>query len=1687
MNVSIPGSKCYPWSNDGPLCPVLDNPAVWQRAFADYFGIVKIVKQGCRTFGYQRAIRSYETSSFGEAARLLLNKPQGRHWLDSTFKKRGAPGLHWWLFEVFYDATLRKALSVTDFCHKSPGGHFVPDIELLRKWLKKRRYSQDEIPSLMGLFCVFAIAKPDTASDILEALLDNDRHFESYLLVPEAEPVIAAAKDDIAGLEIEEAIPDPHIVPLPPDVQATSPSPVSAFETMSNATFFNAAGLNEGRLVLQNFLKTQRPLADSPNLDAATDPTKEIRPQKEEADSTAVDEGDTAGQHAELWVSELFRRLSAEGAENLESSPGALASMFAQSAQPNDTRALLRKACQDIDASLETLIPTIAERNQTASSALTEIHQTDDLLSRERFNSTFRLPANNLLDAIRVEREVLDKLASSRHDEVSLLAGRKRTALDTLQRLADRLDLDSLGSSVLDELKHLEKALEDSSSLKELIPLQERCTRLSIALLEEPKGWKIPELVIQVQQELPSASSTVKLARALVARGRAQEALALLTLLQQTTDRRTSGIEDFAEFVDVTVLAAVGTEPERVTWVDGVWQQPWIRELSRSEIGSHQTWQRLGAAFLAQHHIRGTANEIDILYRLELQRLWPREKFRALNQVLQAINTRRNILVVAEGEPADREVIEARLKELLRKTERGEYLHQAGRGHDAFSSMERMHLFPQMEALFEKTLLQVNNEEWELARTSARQDPERILQRACRDAEISITSPFYKRHALDPQSGYLPLFLRELEAVIDAAIKAAGSATGYVSANDLDRELQVLVEQEPQFELLWAAVRRTFAEHSYALKHASSGHELFSDLCRTSGDVVLLAVEYVIGLCSEGPDFRISSNTLDAALQKLAGTATADEVLRLQAERCYHHAKLALTRLSGTLATDHLNTRELTAELRDQISQTRAGIQSRWISISQEEGDVGISQATFEAALDAGYFPYLDRVLAKAENRRRSAAERQRTLEDSWVQAQMRRISAIRETTLPTARPREWYDTFYDLCSRLEAVLFSARRELMQGGSLDIARSSVSEALDALSFIAKHGDESFDEIVYHINALRSDSSVTRAQAASETGRVSTQIGVPEIAGAWSTLGRSIRQNSPGVPSQWGHFVRNFCIACGLYYDLGKTLKRNTTRAYHWARYSTQFVDPHSSWLASEIYLDLCAGTRASDTELDTLLEELEGAAHRLTLVFVTDGCPTLETRWKYDPTRSPYILISEPRLADIFPANQAEDGARHDIPLRQLLHRSAENLAGTGVFKSEGYVHQQKNIFVGRVRALHQLAQQPASVIWGGRRTGKTSLLHALERRLRQQQTKTGAYDVALVYGDPIAAVDPDLHLARKICQKLHLASPQTLEEFSTIMQQACNERRIAVLIDEMDRYIVRSSAVHGRDAFPLARELRGLSQSDSTQRFKLVYAGFKRLYYEVEIRHSEDPSYPFKNILQPITKDFRDFELHEVIMLMKLGFDEMLGVTWDVTVPRLITTKTSGHPAFVQRFCELLLERLSHRRQQQSSQLHLTAELVDEVYQQSPIGSEGDAFISYVHETLGYNVGGLERAILLLVSTHVLSSETPDERQSFSRHELIGIVREWARSMPGLPNDEHNMPLLPSDDDIGDALHGLTMTNMLTVDETLGQQRYQVTYPAYIHFMQRLDKLDRVDIDRSLQRYYERERGGRLFSEFGG
>jgi hypothetical protein len=458
------------------------------------------------------------------------------------------------------------------------------------------------------------------------------------------------------------------------------------------------------------------------------------------------------------------------------------------------------------------------------------------------------------------------------------------------------------------------------------------------------------------------------------------------------------------------------------------------------------------------------------------------------------------------------------------------------------------------------------------------------------------------------------------------------------------------------------------------------------------------------------------------------------------------------------------------------------------------------------------------------------------------------------------------------------------------------------------------------------------------------------------------------------------------------------------------------------------------------------------------IVVVPECLVQLKERFGIGKPEDPFVLIGREE------AQRVSGASVPGAPLRQLLHRGAAKLTDIGLFCTDGVVHSRKNLFVGRESALQKLQTEKASAVWGGRRIGKTSLLHALKERLGSARRRD-SFNVGYVYADPLHG-DPDFTLAARITESLGLRRPEDVASLASILTETCKMKRVAVLIDEVDRYIEASRNTHGPSAFPLARILRGVS-SQNPDTFKVVYAGFKQLYFEVNIRPNPDNAYPFKNFLTPLREDFGDLNSDKVEQLLRMAFEDMLGISLDPGVARLVKEKTSGHPAFVQEFGRQLLE-IIERRRRATRELRITLADVEKVYAESPDGTGGhSSYIDYVYETLGWNLSQLGKAVMLAISNDIVANGYRSSHV-YELKGIPGILANWASEDAFSPNEE----------DFANTLKFLVMTNMLLRHLDGNSEAYSVAYPSYIDFMVKLGDKDRIRVHESLVNYREHEIG---------
>ncbi len=1615
----------------------------------------RMAKKSLRACKYNGVVPTMNPEKFGKLLLWMIGDEHRRTVLVNTLNKEKINPLHIQIFRAFWveDDAMQKALPLEDFCLQGKDKEWFMVVERFKTWLAEERYAPEQAHSIAVISCAFAMLQPEEATNILTALLEHDAAYSRWLLPDVSEPTDMEESDvqDAEPVQPEEA--PSECEPPEEELEVVLPPPSTGGDPLDLAELIRGKGL------LGSFLETHRQMHDvvkrlpskldnlsTSNAAAEQDVLAEI--------SDALTQARRAEAAAQTWLAELSAAMQQNGVAEAAAIEPALETMGAHVAQSRETHDLLRNACEEIGKLLRELGANAVARSERLASALSEIRAVDTLVGRAHYQPSRPMPTANLLHQIQLLIELEAQAQRAKAERDSFLLERKRELQEQLEKFAGRYDLAVIGPDLVTRIEYLRSEIHACETPKALAEAQQAVNEFESSLRQHPETRNIDDLASEALLGKPATLTVLPIVQSLNARGRASEALALLNCLQATTAVETAGPDDFSALVDELMRAsALLAASSSFVWIDGVFQQTWVSMLSRQDVKSYSTWQRLAVAFVVQQHLRGTDQELDLFFSLGFQNDWPRDRFPMLGRCLQGIATRHPTKVLTEKPASQRRTAEERISRFFRKNNRGGYIEQAAQGDD-FYRMEKFHLFPRLENIVSEVLKLCDQGNWSAARHKAEQKTDRLLVDACRVAGIdSGESVYYRRKVLDPHDGYLPKISAELAALIDTAEQEHGSDINYVIADDLLVEIARIAKNEPHFDVFWEAIKVSLTQPPAAAAGVNSGDELFWLLAQHFGPVITLAAEYVVARCETGPACKPSEETLSQMLKQLAVPSADLGILLLQSKQCFRHA----LRVIDQTEMPPFEFTALRTEIANQLERLEATLATRWESLANNP-IAELRLVEYETTVHEGCFGFLQKLLGEADTRIARAANDTRDQVRIWLDAQSDRLNAIKRAAAVSEVSEEWVGKVLSHCASIDKLLLMGGRYSSQHKPLAFRQELLESALTALKFIVDSAAHSFTEVDGYLAEL------THLNLPEKVVSVNTVL-ITEIATPWEVLKSLSRPSPQMVAHRWQELARNFCAACRLYHDLHQTLKFAAVKDYRWGRYTTAFHDPRSSWLDREVRIYLCFAEKTPTSELEPLIAELESNRECLNLVFVPQGLERLGRLWKYDPFHSPYLLIGDELLAKISAAQDAEGQPRHDVPLRQALHQTAEHLTAVGLFKSEGYVHLRKNIFVGRRDALQQLRQQPASVIWGGRRTGKTSLLQALGESLRSSRLSEGPYAVALVYGDK-ATDDPDLAIARSITQGLALPEPNTLIDFERLIRGACAGQRVAVLIDEMDSYIELSRKLHGPSAFPLARTLRGLSQWDSA-RFKVVYAGFKQLYYEVRMRPGADPSDPFKNIVKPVVKDFRDLDLKEVEELMTIGFIEMLGIEMEPSVPRLVTRKTSGHPAFVQRFCERLLARVSKRRQFES-RLTLTGEDVEDTYlEHTPPGSEDTAFIDYVNETLGWNVSHLERAILLALSTDIRSSNISDEKD-YSEEQIMKQLKFWC---------DANIPL-PELRDFQNALTMLSMTKMLTPLSTASGQRYRITYPAYIDFMSRLDQIGKVEIFKSLQDYHAEEKG---------
>lgn len=389
-----------------------------------------------------------------------------------------------------------------------------------------------------------------------------------------------------------------------------------------------------------------------------------------------------------------------------------------------------------------------------------------------------------------------------------------------------------------------------------------------------------------------------------------------------------------------------------------------------------------------------------------------------------------------------------------------------------------------------------------------------------------------------------------------------------------------------------------------------------------------------------------------------------------------------------------------------------------------------------------------------------------------------------------------------------------------------------------------------------------------------------------------------------------------------------------------------------------------------------------------------------------------------------------------------------ENIASIHPFRNEGSINSDIGIFVGRTEIFKEITSNSKDyAIFGGRRIGKTSLLNEIKRELDKNGYVTTFHSLMSNSNTLFVANGILRELKTKNCI-INLPLPiDHVENFKVYMKEIYLNnptRKVAILLDEVDELIGNE-----KDRHILIEMCRDLS-NETEHQIKFIFAGFKKMYQEIHNKGIyEKRNSPWRNFIDDTNKQLAEIESPRE--LINEGLKNILGLKYSDDVVKLIEQYSSGHPAFLQLFCALLVTSIAPRINRTNRNIFL-----DDVHR---VFNNEREFIKFVYETLDSNLSKLQKAIIFIAAY---------EKQLEFHHDWIhDKLHEYIRMYdPGL---------YISDDKLNLELELLVITGVTKrMDKS---ESYRFANVHYIGIINQFEKLDHDLWEKLFSEIIEEER----------
>ncbi len=1228
-------------------------------------------------------------------------------------------------------------------------------------------------------------------------------------------------------------------------------------------------------------------------------------------------------------------------------------------------------------------------------------------------------------------RDRIDKLKEEFETKLTNARTELEACCHALEETSQRL-LPASGASLFNnQMAMIRRSLQVADNMLAIDDCRSQIRSLEESLRgasTAPDSTKLVEAVSRLQSNRDDTAAFLELCDALLEQGLHDVALLALLTRQSLYLVEEIGAE-LDRAIGTLVEAVCGTGDIHCTF-SAIWHKvclsSWLMAINRSDLTSVDLIERLAIMYVAEAISGNEENAAIGLLNLGISDCSDLSLPPSIKELIAAIVSHRSFRVVTVSTASRLDEKRKAIVECI-AFENGKYRHIQCSKATHFAKFESVKVFPELERFWKEVSADVANRKLAKASTKALSaDPDEWF------AQMN------KSHDRDMSSH--PHFSVKIQAFVASFVKLVRDYVDECSSLIQDVDI-VVKEQSLRQEIgKWAGnnvarqrVARCFTQQTLGDERKSKVQDPVE---------MLLALQNVITSCPSAVAWSLSQRSIQPTLdletriiEDIGHARSKDEIDEmLSSLHGWAHLRILWCGNDPDRESDYVG--------RDELERSALSLSRQKVI----EYSAGSLVETYDECCNAGRFVVARQILDDCE--RHFASEVSRKMEETSSRAKqmLEELDHLKELAEDRGLSSEWVQSVYTHASGIERALKQYQRASTKGENTDDARlDNLKSSLHALTVAVQEGSNNFDAVKFHLEGGHLDAISSRVESVTEQD---ARECCPDLVDAWETLQCCTEDR---VRSAWSSFVKLFGKHCMLYHDETDTTNSRFVRVapfeYPYSIYQTHFYKPKSEFLRRPLRLYLFRDKVDNQAlqRLDTELS-IEQSAAELHVVFAPNGSLKLRKALHLDRKFRSLLVIDDSFLYRICAAD------KHDVPIRRGLHGIVADLVSSSPFVANGYCHQENNIYVGRSEVIQWLMNHPQAMIWGGRRIGKTSVLHALESTLDRRH-----YKVALVYADIHGQVDPDLAIAKRLANELNLPSIESLTEFEKYIQAERKKGiKFAFLLDEVDEYIKKSRLVHNGE-FPLASALRKIVMEDSTKSTVLVYSGYHQLYCEAKLgKRKKRVGHPFVNIASDLP--IRDLSHDEVVELVRTGFEEMLGIDLHPDVPSLVAERASRHPAFVQEFCRCLLDHVSRRRSHPQAKILISPRDVEDVYKADGRGDGGEQpFIYYVDETLGWNLSELGRAIMLTIETD----------EYYSKRKIFENLCEYA--------DIADVKR-PLEDQFGDTIDLLVMTNLLTQDPNRFDY-YRMTYPTFIEILGRLNKLGKTEIEKSLKNYDRDER----------